>query len=149
MNCQNASRWLSAFQDGELAPPLAQEAARHLQDCRACRAEWQGLQEVVGNLRFLPPPAIDPFFPSRVMAGLSGQPTGKLRLLPAAGYALVFATIFLAGFLLQTAGSGQASAEPLPASTFSAVLLETRDLGLMAVHEDTLKLFNGSDHGQK
>ena len=83
-----------------------------------------------------------------------GRPAGpaaarKFRLLPAAAYALVFAAIFLAGFLLQTAGAGPAPAEPPADATFSAVLLEPQDFGLLAVQDDTLKLFNGGDRGQK
>jgi anti-sigma factor RsiW len=149
MNCQSVMRVLSACQDGELDPARRREVASHLEGCPSCRAEWDGLQELARRLRLSPPPAIDPFFPARVMAGLRPAPAKKYRLLPAAAYALVFAAIFLAGFLLQTAGSVQAPAEILPDATFSAVLLEPQDFGLLAVQEDTLKLFNGGDRGQK
>jgi anti-sigma factor RsiW len=149
MNCQRVTRLLSACQDGELAPALRQEVEHHLQGCRACRAEWDGLQELFQRLRLSPPPTIDPFFPTRVMAGLRFRPAKKLGLLQAAAYAVVFVTIFLTGFLLQTSAGAQAPAERLPEATFSAVLLEPQDLGLLAVQEDTLKLFNGSDHGKK
>jgi anti-sigma factor RsiW len=149
MNCQSVIRSLSACQDGELDPARRREVEGHLKGCRACLAEWNGLQELVGRLRLSPPPALDPFFPTRVMSGLRPAAANKFRLLPAAAYALTFVTIFLAVFLLQTSGSGQAPAEPLAAVTYSSVLLEPQELGLLAVHEDTLKLFNGSDHGQK
>lgn len=149
MNCQRVTRLLSACQDGELDPALRQEVDRHRLGCRACRAEWESLRELDRRLRLSPPPTSDPFFPARVMAGLRPAAAKSFRLLPAAAYALVFAAIFLAGFLLQTAGSGQAPAEILPDATFSAVLLEPQDFGLLAVQEDTLKLFNGGDHGQK
>jgi anti-sigma factor RsiW len=149
MNCQSVTRVLSACQDGELDPALRREVDRHLEGCPCCRAEWDGLQELDRRLRLSPPPSIDPFFPARVMAGLPPAAAKKYRLLPAAVYALVFAAIFLAGFLLQTAGGGPAPAEILPDATFSAVLLEPQDLGLLAVQEDTLKLFNGGDRGQK
>jgi anti-sigma factor RsiW len=148
MNCQSVTRVLSACQDGELDPTLRQEVESHLKGCRACRAEWDGLQELVRRLRLSAPPTIDPFFPDRVMASLRPAGAGKFRLLPAAAYALVFAAIFLAGFLLQTSGGGQAPTPP-PAATYSAVLLEPQDLGLLSVQEDTLKLFNGGDRGQK
>jgi len=148
MNCQRVTRVLSACQDGELDPTLRREAESHLEGCRSCRAEWDGLQELVRRLRLSPPPAIDPFFPARVMAGLKSADAKRFRLLPAAAYALAFTAIFLAGFLLQTVGGGQAPLQPL-AATYSAVLLEPQGLGLLSVQEDTLKLFNGSDHGQK
>jgi len=149
MNCQNVIRSLSACQDGELDPALRREVEGHLKGCRTCRAEWDGLQELAGRMRLSPPPTIDPFFPTRVMGVLRPKPANPFRLLPAAAYTLIFAAVFLAGFLLQTSGSGQAPAEPLATATYSAVLLEPQELGLLAVHEDTLKLFNGRDHGQK
>jgi anti-sigma factor RsiW len=149
MNCQRVIRSLSACQDGELDPALRREVEGHLENCRACRAEWESLQDLVGRMRLSPPPALDPFFSARVMAALRPGTAKPFRLLPAAAYAMVFAVVFLAGFLLQTSGSGQAPAEPPAAATYSAVLLEPQELGLLAVHEDTLELFNGSDHGQK
>jgi anti-sigma factor RsiW len=149
MNCRSVSRLLSAFQDGELDPALRREVEDHLRGCRACRAEWQGLQELSRRLRLSPPPAVDPFFPTRVMASLRPGPARKFRLLPAAAYSLVFAAIFIAGFLLQTSGGSQSPAQPLTAPTFSSVLLEPQELGLLAVQDDTLKLFNGSANGQK
>lgn len=149
MNCQSVTRVLSACQDGELDPTLRQEVESHLEGCRSCRAEWDGLQELVRRLRLSSPPTADPFFPARVMTGLRPAGEKKFRLLPAAAYALIFAAIFLAGFLLQTAAGPQAPTQPLPAATFSAVLLEPQDLGLLSVQEDTLRLFNGSAHGQK
>jgi len=149
MNCRKISRLLSAYQDGELSPAQAQAIASHLLECGACRSEWDGLQELVGRLQHLPPPPADAYFPARVMAALPASRAGKFRLLPAAAYALVFAAIFLSGFLLQTSGGVQAPAQPLGAATYSAVLLEPQDFCLLSVQDDTLKLFNGSDHGKK
>ncbi len=149
MNCQRVIPVLSACQDGEIDPALGREVELHLQECPSCRAEWDGLQELVQRLRLAQPPVDDPFFPARVMAGLRARPAMKTRLLQAAAYALVFVTIFLTGFLLQTSAGSRTSSEPLPAATFSAVLMEPQGLGLMAVHDDTLSLFNGRDHGQK
>jgi anti-sigma factor RsiW len=149
MNCQRVRQALSAYQDGELRPALGMEVEHHLQSCPTCRAEQNSLQELVKRLRRVSPPAVDPFFSTRVMAGRQLHPIRKSRLLPAAAYALVFVTIFLAGFLLQTFDGGQAPAEPLSSTTFSAVLLESRDFGLLSVQEDTLRMFPGSDHGQK
>ena len=149
MNCQSVLRMLSACQDGELDPRLQRDVASHLEGCPSCRAEWDGLQELLRRLRLSPPPAADPFFPARVMAGLGSRLARKPRLLPAAAYALVFAAIFLAGFLLQTSDGGVPTpARPL-APTYSAVLLEPQDLGLLSVQEDTLQLFNGGDRGRE
>jgi predicted anti-sigma-YlaC factor YlaD len=145
MNCPKVIRLLSPFQDGELAPDLELGVKQHLLKCPGCRAEWDGVQEVLGGLRRLPAPAADPFFPTRVMAGLRAAPAKKLHLLQAAAYALVFAAIFLSGFLLQLSSNSQAAAK-IPTATYSAVLLEPQALGLMTVQDDTLALFSGSDH---
>jgi anti-sigma factor RsiW len=141
MNCKKAFRLLSAYQDGELASGLNREMEAHLQGCLACRSEWQGLQGVVAGLRVLPAPDVDPFFTPRVMAGLPAAGPGKFRLLPAAAYALVFLAIFIGGFFLQLSSDGNAAVLPPKAATYSSVLLENQDLGLLAIHENTLALF--------
>jgi anti-sigma factor RsiW len=149
MNCQRVSQVLSAYQDGELGSAAEQAVERHLQDCAACRSELDGLQALVGRMRLLPPPALDPFFATRVLAGLGDKRARPFRLLQAAAYALVFAMIFLTGFFLQTSGNGQSAAGSISSATFSSVLLEPQDLGLLSVHDDTLGLFNGGDHEQR
>jgi len=149
MNCRKISRLLSAYQDGELAPAQAQAIASHLHECGACRGEWDGLQELVGRLQHLPPPPADAYFPARVMTALPASRAGKFRLLPAAAYVLVFLAIFLSGFFLQLSSDGTAGTAKPQTATFTAVLLENQDLGLLAVHEETLVLFNGSDHEKK
>jgi predicted anti-sigma-YlaC factor YlaD len=141
MNCKKFSRLLSACQDGELTADLEQVVKFHLQGCPACRGEWNALQELLGTLKRLPPPAASPFFPEKVMSGLRAQPQRKSRLLPVFAYALVFLTIFLGSFLLQLSSDNAIAAERLQDETFTAVLLENQDLGLLAVHENTLDLF--------
>jgi len=140
MNCKKTCRLLSACQDGELNSGLEHELELHLRDCRACQAEWHGLQELAGSLK-ISPPAADPYFPARVMAGLPADRSGKFRLLSTAGYALVFLAIFLGGFFLQLTFDGNAALTKPQAVTFSSVLLENQDLGLLTVHDATLDLF--------
>jgi predicted anti-sigma-YlaC factor YlaD len=141
MNCKKFSRLLSVRQDGELAPDLEQEVKFHLQGCPACRGEWDALQALLGTLKSLPPPALDPFLPEKVMSGLRAQPARKSRFLPLFAYALVFLTIFLGSFLLQMSSNNTVAAESPLEATFTAVLLENQDLGLLAVHDNTLGLF--------
>ena len=141
MNCNKISRLLSACQDGELAPSLEHEVKLHLQGCSACRNEWTGLQELVGDLKRLPPPTVDPFFSANIMSGLRIQPERKFRLLPVFAYALVFLTIFLGSFLLQLSSNNVMAGERPQDATFTAVLLENQDLGLLAVHDNTMGLF--------
>jgi anti-sigma factor RsiW len=149
MNCQRVNQVLSAYQDGELDPALGHEVDLHLQGCPACHAEWDGLQKLVQHLRLVQPPVVDPFFSTRVMAGLQARPEKKFRLLQAAAYALIFVMIFLTGFFLQTSTASRAAEKSLTAATFSTVLLEPQGFGLMSVHDDTLNLFNESGYGQK
>jgi len=144
MNCQRIARMLSARQDGELNPALERQVESHLCACAACRDEWNGLQRVIERLR-LPLPASDPFFPTRVMAALPERSTGGLRFLRAVAYALVFVLIVAGGFFLQM-DSGSRSLPGPAAATFSAVLLEPQDLGLLSVHDDTLSLFAENSH---
>jgi anti-sigma factor RsiW len=145
MNCQRIARMLSARQDGELNPALEREVESHLHDCAACRTEWSGLQRLIGRLRQLPPPASDPFFSTRVMAALPARSAGGLRFLRAVAYALVFVLIVAGGLFLQTEVGSRTLPGPA-AATFSAVLLEPQDLGLLAVHDDTLRLFADNSH---
>lgn len=137
MSCQHVIRVLSAYQDGELDSGRRRQVERHLQDCAACRREWHELAELDRRLLRAPAPAADPFFPARVMAALPQQRAARRRWLPAAAYALVFAAVFLTGFILQTASARHS---PAAAATFSSVLLEPRSLALMAVQDDTMGL---------
>jgi len=141
MNCKKVLRLLSIYQDRELDPALERQVESHLRDCQPCRSEWEGLQELVGNLKCLQPPASDPYFPTKVMAGLPANRAAKFRLLPAIAYALVFLTIFLSVFFLQLSRNNTVGAEKPQAATFTAVLFENQDLGLLAVHDNTLALF--------
>ncbi len=145
MNCQRIARMLSARQDGEMNPAREREVETHLRDCAACRDEWHGLQRVMGRLRLLPPPASDPFFPTRVMAALPARSAGGLRFIRAAAYALAFVLIFAVGFFLETNSASRSLTGPA-AATFSAVLLEPQDFGLLSVHDDTLSLFAENGH---
>jgi predicted anti-sigma-YlaC factor YlaD len=146
MNCQQIARLLSASQDGELTNAREREVQQHLHDCPSCREEWDGLQQLERRLRLVPPPGTDPFFPARVMAFLPTRPAAKYRLLQAAAYALASVIIFTGGFLLQTGAGNRASTVPAAADTFSAVLLEPQDLGLLSVQDATLGLFTEAVH---
>lgn len=146
MNCQRIARMLSARQDGELTPALEREVERHLDDCAACRDEWSGLQLVGRRLLLVPPPASDPFFPTRVMAGLPARSPGRRSFIQAAAYVLAFALIFAGGFFLQTNSGSRSTTGPAVAATFSAVLLEPQDLGLLSIQDDTLDLFAEASH---
>lgn len=146
MNCPRIRPMLSAFQDGELAPCRREEVERHLRACPACGAELENLREVERRLRLLPPPALDPFFPARVMAGLPAPRPRRVRLLQAAAWAAVFLAAFSGGFFLMSGAAARVEGERLQAATYSSVLLEPQELGLLAVHEQTLELFSGASH---
>jgi len=146
MNCKKARLRLSAYQDGELAPAPSREVELHLQHCAACRSELEALDGLLGNLRRLAMPVAAPGFSSRVMAGLQARPRARLRLLPQLAYSLALLAIFVSGFLLEMSANGPKAAPAQPATTFSAVLAESLDLGLLTVHDSTLELFSRGDH---
>jgi len=62
MNCEEVSRRLSAYLDGELPPAEAEQVERHLRDCPACGREYAELRQAAELLAGLPqetpPPAI-------------------------------------------------------------------------------------------
>ncbi len=141
MNCRRITRLLSPWQDGELDAALGGELERHLRGCPACRGRWEALRALQRRLLLEPPPADDPFIAARVMARLQAPPLRPQRLARAAAWAAVFAAVFAGGFLLQTAIEPGPAA--VPAVSYSSVLLESQEFGLLAVHDDFLDLFNG------
>jgi anti-sigma factor RsiW len=146
MNCKKGRSRLSAYQDGGLSIPQSQELERHLEGCAACRSEWAAYKDLLGNLCRLTPLAPAPDFSSRVMAGLQTRPEKKFRWLPSLAYSLALLAIFISGFLLETSANGQPATHPQPVPSFSAVLEESRDLGLLAVQDSTLELFSGDNY---
>ena len=146
MNCKRVILRLSAYQDGELSVLQARELERHLENCATCQSELEACQDLVGNLCRLTPPTPSRDFSSRIMAGLRTGPEKKYRLLPSLAYTLALLLIFIGGFLLEISANGQPAAAPQPPMTFSAVLAESRGLGLLAVQDSTLELFSGDDY---
>jgi anti-sigma factor RsiW len=140
MKCEQARCRLSAFQDGELEPGCARELELHLRDCAACRAELRALDGLLDGLRRLTPVAAAPGFSARVMAALQPRPRTRPGLLPSLGYALALLAVSVAGFLLQVSANMAPVVAAPPATTFGAVLSESRELGLLAVHDRTLKM---------
>jgi anti-sigma factor RsiW len=146
MKCKRVILRLSAYQDGELSVLQTQELERHLEGCAACRSELEALNELIGRLGRLTPPTPASDFFSRIMAGLRTRPEKKYHLLPSLAYTLACLMIFISGFLLEISANGQPATAPQPTTTFSAILAESRDLGLLAVQDSTLELFNGNDY---
>ena len=50
-------RHMSAYLDGELGPSKQRRMERHTGECRECRRLLAGLQQLLGALSRLPPPA--------------------------------------------------------------------------------------------
>jgi len=142
MKCKKARSRLSAYQDGELELQPSQALESHLGYCAACRAELNELRQTVGALRRLTAATVDAGFSTRIMAGLRKRPEKNLRLLPSLAYTLALLAIFIGGFLLEISANGQPADAPQTAMTFSSVLSESRNLGLLAVQDSTLELFS-------
>jgi predicted anti-sigma-YlaC factor YlaD len=142
MNCKKVLLRLSIYQDKELSVLESSALERHLENCAACRSELAVCQDLVGNLIRLTQPAPDHDFSSRIMAVLRKPPEKKYRLLPSLAYTLACLVIFISGFLLEISTNGQPATAAQPTTTFSAVLAESLDLGLLAVQDSTLELLS-------
>lgn len=137
---------LSAFQDGELGLQPARQLKQHLENCAPCRAELEALNQVVDSMKCMSPIAVEPAFPALIMSALQARPQRGFRLLPSLAYTLALLMIFVSGFLLEMSANGQPPSAPQPVMTFSTVLTESRNLGLLAVQDSTLELFSGGLH---
>jgi anti-sigma factor RsiW len=146
MNCKKTISRLSAYQDGEMHVPESRELERHLENCAGCRSELAAYKDMLGTLCRLTAPVPAPGFSARIMAGLPVRAEREYRLLPSLAYTLALLAIFISGFLLEISANGQPAIALQPAATFSAVLAESRDLGLLAVQESTLELFSGANY---
>jgi len=73
MNCRQADERLSAYLDGELTPPEAEEVRRHLASCAACRAAFEQLQRTVQAVKDLPVLPAPEGFRARVMADVQSD----------------------------------------------------------------------------
>jgi len=129
-----------------MAKPESLELERHLENCAGCRSELAAYEGLLDTLRRRTTPVPAPGFSARIMANVPVRPERKFRLLPALAYTLALLMIGVGGFLLEISVNGQPATVLQPATTFSAVLAESRDLGLLAVQDSTLELFNGAHH---
>jgi anti-sigma factor RsiW len=58
MKCSQVQKRLSAFQDGELKPQEQEKVSEHLQNCSACREQYEEMEnawQTLGDLREIPP----------------------------------------------------------------------------------------------
>ena len=60
MRCHEATRYLSAFADGELAEPLRSLVGAHVADCQRCAAEVARVRQTDVLLRAIPRTAPSP-----------------------------------------------------------------------------------------
>jgi len=105
MNCRQADERLSAYLDGELTPPEAEEVRRHLASCAACRAAFEQLQRTVQAVKDLPVVLAPKDFRARVMADVQSdagtaveKKAPRWRMLwPAAAAVLIAVVLALIG----------------------------------------------------
>lgn len=72
--CEAIREELSAYLDGELAPPAEEEVRQHLAGCEACRLEHAGLVELSLGLEALPRLTAPAHFTAQVMARVVESP---------------------------------------------------------------------------
>jgi anti-sigma factor RsiW len=107
MNCDEASRELSAYRDGELEPSRQTAIAAHLADCPICRAHLRDLVRIGRMLRSGAPATVPDGVWERLAAAAATETTRFRRRrvwsLRAAGLAAGF-VIYLSGYgALETA----------------------------------------------
>lgn len=64
--CRECRDQLSAYREGELADPLRKELDAHLAGCAECRAQLAGLEQMIRQMKGLPPVPVPADFRSRV-----------------------------------------------------------------------------------
>jgi len=146
MNCTETRRYLSAFLDNEVPARQGEDIRAHLDTCPSCRQEWQLLTQLDTRLKKLPDIEAGLAFTARVMGRIKEkeQPRFLPFFQPAFAYSIVFLVFLVIGFFW--AGTlyrnGQSSSRQDP--VFSRVLLESQDLNLINVQEQTLARLNAT-----
>jgi len=70
MNCTHYQSMLEELLDGSLAPAMADEVSRHLEQCSACRQHLEQERVFRQALTRLPAPAMRPGFPAEAFASV-------------------------------------------------------------------------------
>lgn len=148
MTCTHVKRLLSSHQDDRLPPAWKREVDAHLGRCRDCRTESEALKRLRLELdRWTEiEPAAD--FPARIMERLRPKREKKARLVPSFVYSVAFLVVFLLGFLLSIHGIRR----PAPNKkimSLSATLAGARQMGLVSIQDQTIRLIQGGLHEQK
>ena len=79
MTCRMCRDQLSAYREGELADPLRKELEAHLSGCAECRAELAALEQMIRQMKALPPVPVPADFRSRVWQRIEKE-SGLQRL---------------------------------------------------------------------
>lgn len=78
--CRECRDRLSAYREGELDDSLRKKMDGHLAGCADCRAELAGLNQMIQQLKGLPPVSVPSDFRSRVWQKIEEEPwTARLR----------------------------------------------------------------------
>lgn len=149
INCAGTIKALSAYQDGELDPRTAGLVRTHLEQCDSCRREWRTLETIYTGLKARPATVAPEGFTARVMARVKEKPQPRPFALPRLVYSLVFALFLVLGlwftWMSGTPGSSlEAGTEDI---TLAGLLVDSQDLGLINIQENTLALLVKSPNG--
>lgn len=68
MKCNDVLERISAYLDGETEPAVSGEISRHLEECSACRTEFERFSEVDEAVRELPRYEVSPGFAAKVVS---------------------------------------------------------------------------------
>lgn len=134
MNCTAIRKKLSAFEDGEVAPPLRCAIEAHLAACPACRQAQAALQHLWLTLEDAVPPRPRPDVSQAVLRVITEQSEpgilhwswawNYLLPAPAAMAVMVILGFLIGGWMGRAAWEGTRSAATVP---MSAATLEALD----------------------
>ena len=173
MVCDDANAFFSRYQDNEPDPATRAQIDTHLQVCETCQKELLQLKEVTTRVKQLPEVEAGPCFTAQVMGKvLEKEKEKKSRWLawfplpslsPSLSkviYTTVIIVFLLLGFLVNMNTGSPVANFPSSGDTgkdqqldlqMVRVLVESQDLSLINVHENTFAMLyncNGGTHAK-
>lgn len=110
--CRECRDQLSAYREGELDDPLRKELDAHLAGCAECRAQLAGLEQMIRQMKGLPPVPVPADFRSRVWRRIEKESPWYLKL-PVEALATAAVVLIVAQVVRVTGPEKMAMVPPL------------------------------------
>lgn len=164
MVCGDVKILLSRYQDNELGQPLRESIALHIQGCDSCAAEYRELADVTARVKQLREVDTGPYFTAQLMGKIltteeqrqAARWWARLPLplspLPVRlVYSFVFIIFLVLGILVSNGtlidlnpGAGNNQQQE---TAMVKLLVESQDLGLINVQDQSLALLVSGNNG--